>query len=147
VKTEIQSCSVALRELVRRALVTEPDLDVFFDPGKGGGMTVSLVTPQGRIKTNSEGVSLWLYRLHRGERTLNFPARRLAADRFEQLSLPLRLHHLVAPIASHDARPQAPEPEQHILGKALQVFHDLRSASALRPISWSSRRCWCLSSE
>ena len=116
-----------MRELLRQALVNDPDLDVFFDPGQGGVMTVSLLTPQELVEQNSEGVSLWLYRLQRDEQTLNVPARRLAADRLEQPPLPLRLHYLVAPIVSHETRPQAPELEQHILGKVLQVFNDLGS--------------------
>lgn len=126
-KTAIQSCSVTLRDLLRQALITDPDLDVFFDPGQGGVMTVSLLTPQELVERNSEGVSLWLYRLQRDEQTLNLPPRRVASDRLEQPPLPLRLHYLVAPIVSHDTRPQAPELEQHILGKVLQVFNDLGS--------------------
>ena len=126
-KTAIQSCSVTLRELLRQALVNDPDLDVFFDPGQGGVMTVSLLTPQELVELSNEGVSLWLYRLQRDEQTLNLPARRIAADRLEQPPLPLRLHYLVSPIVSHETRPQAPELEQHILGKVLQVLNDLGS--------------------
>jgi hypothetical protein len=124
-KTAIQSCSVTLRELLRQSLINDPDLDVFFDPGQGGVMTVSLLTPQELVETNSEGVSLWLYRLQRDEQTLNLPVRRLSADQLEQPALPLKLHYLVAPIVSHETRPQAPELEQHLIGKVLQVFNDL----------------------
>lgn len=126
-KTAIQSCSVTLRELLRQALVNDPELDAFFDPGQGGVMAVSLLTPQELVELNSEGVSLWLYRLQRDEQTLNQPPRRVAPNQFEQPPLPLRLHYLVAPIVSHETRPQAPELEQHILGKVLQVFNDLGS--------------------
>lgn len=126
-KTAIQSCSVTLREVLRQSLVTDPELDVFFDPGQGGVMTVSLLTPQELTELNSEGVSLWLYRLQRDEQTLNQPPRRVALNQYEQPPLPLRLHYLVAPIVSHETRPQAPELEQHILGKVLQVFNDLGS--------------------
>ena len=90
-------------------------------------MTVSLLTPQEVVEMNSEGVSLWLYRLQRDEQTLNHPPRRVATNQFEQPPLPLRLHYLVAPIVSHETRPQAPELEQHILGRVLQVFNDLGS--------------------
>ena len=126
-KTAIQSCSVTLRELLRQALVNDPELDAFFDPGQGGVMAVSLLTPQELVELNSEGVSLWLYRLQRDEQTLNQPPRRVAPNQSEQPPLPLRLHYLVAPIVSHETRPQAPELEQHILGKVLQVFNDLGS--------------------
>jgi hypothetical protein len=107
--------------------VTDPDLDAFFDPSQGGVMTVSLLTPQELVEMNSEGVSLWLYRLQRDEQTLNHLPRRVATNQFEQPPLPLRLHYLVAPIVSHETRPQAPELEQHILGRVLQVFNDLGS--------------------
>ena len=123
-KTAIQSCSVSLRELLRQALVSDPDLDAFFDSGLGGTMIVSLLTPQELIADNNEGVSLWLYRVQRDEQTLNRPPRRVAADRLETTPLPLRLHYLVSPIVSHDNHRQAPELEQHILGKVLQVFND-----------------------
>lgn len=126
-KTAIQSCSVTLRELLRQALINDPDLDVFFDSGQGGVMTVSLLTPQELVEQNTEGISLWLYQLQRDEQTLNLPPRRLAADRLEQPPLPLKLHYLVSTIVSHETRPQAPELEQHILGKVLQVFNDLGS--------------------
>jgi hypothetical protein len=127
VKTAIQSCSVTLRELLLDALVRDPDLDVFFDPARGGVMTVSLLTPQELLDRNSEGVSLWLYRLQRDEQTLNLPPKRLSADRVEPPPLPLRLHYLVTPLVTRETRPQAPELEQHILGKVLQVLHDLGS--------------------
>jgi hypothetical protein len=126
-KTAIQSTSVTLREVLRQALVTDPELNVFFDPGQGGVMNVSLLTPQELVDLNSEGVSLWLYRLQRDEQTLNQPPRRVAANQFQLPPLPLRLHYLVAPIVSHETRPLAPELEQHILGKVLQVFNDLGS--------------------
>lgn len=123
-KTALRACSVTMRELLRQALVIDPELDMFFDPGQGGSMVVSLDTPQELVNLQREGVSLWLYRIRRDEQTLNLPPRRLGPDRVLPPPLPLRLHYLVVPIVDHATRPQAPELEQHVLGKILQVFND-----------------------
>lgn len=126
-KTSIQSCSVSLRDILRRSLQSDPDLDAFFDPSQGGNMVVSLLNPQELVAADTEGVSLWLYRVQRDEQTLNHPPRRVTASLQESIPLPLRLHYLVAPIVSHASQAQASELEQHILGKVLQVFNDLGS--------------------
>jgi len=123
-KTALRACSVTMRELLRRALVADPELDVMFDPARGGPMVVSLDTPEEMADLNREGISVWLYRVQRDDQTLNQPPRRLAPDRIVPPPLPLRLHYLVVPIVDHTMRAQAPELEQHILGKALQVFND-----------------------
>ena len=90
-------------------------------------MLVTLDTPQEMIQLQREGVSLWLYRLQRDAETLNHPARRSGTAERERRPLPLRLHYLVTPIVDHATRPQAPELEQHVLGRALQVLHDVGS--------------------
>lgn len=123
-KTALRACSITMRELLRQALIADPELDAFFDPGQGGPMVVSLETPQALVDLQQEGVSLWLYRIRRDDQTLNTPPRRVAGDRIVPPPLPLRLHYLLVPIVDHQARPQAPELEQHVLGKALQVFND-----------------------
>jgi Pvc16 N-terminal domain len=128
-KTALRACSISMRELLRQSLIADPDLDVLFDPGQGGPMVVSLDTPEQMSNLNREGVSLWLYRVQRDEQTLNRPPQRIAADRIAHRPLPLRLHYLVSPIIDRDTRPQAPELEQHVIGKVMQVFHD---TSALR---------------
>jgi hypothetical protein len=116
-----------MRELLSRALITDSELDVFFDPGLGGAMVVSLDTPQELVTLQREGVALWLYRVRRDDQTLNTPPRRLASNRIVPPPLPLRLHYLVVPVVEHATRPQASELEQHILGKTLQVFNDSTS--------------------
>jgi hypothetical protein len=60
----------------------------------------------------------------RDDQTLNAPPRRIGPDRIVPPPLPLRLYYLLVPIVNHETRPLAPELEQHMLGKALQVFHD-----------------------
>jgi len=126
-KTWIRAASVSLRELLREALEADVDLEAFFSPAQGGTMLVTLDTPQEMIQLQREGVSLWLYRLQRDAETLNHPVRRSGAAERERRPLPLRLHYLVTPIVDHATRPQAPELEQHVLGRALQVLHDVGS--------------------
>lgn len=126
-KTWIRSASISLRELLREALEADPDLDAFFSPAQGGTMVVTLDTPQETLELAREGVSLWLYRVQRDGETLNLPRRRVGLNELESRPLPLRLHYLVTPVVDHATRPQAPELEQHILGKVLQVLHDLGS--------------------
>lgn len=126
-KTWIRAASVTLRELLSDALESDPDLNVFFSSAQGGTMEVMLHTPEEMVDLPREGVSLWLYRLQRDGETLNQPPRRIAPGELEPRPLPLRLHYLVTPIVDHATRPLAPELEQHVLGKALQVLHDVGS--------------------
>ncbi|MFZ5510305.1 MAG: DUF4255 domain-containing protein [Pseudomonadota bacterium] len=126
-KTWIRAASVTLRELLREALEGDVDLDAFFSPAQGGTMVVTLDTPEEMVDLGREGVSLWLYRLQRDGETLNQPPRRVAPGELRPRPLPLRLHYLVTPIVDHATRPQAPELEQHVLGKVLQVLHDVGS--------------------
>lgn len=124
-KTWIRATSVTMRELLREALDGDVDLGVLFSSGAGGGMVVTLDTPEEMVDVGDEGVSIWLYRIQRDCETLNRPPRRIAPDQIERPPLPLRLHYLVTPIVDRATRPQASELEQHILGKALQVYHDV----------------------
>ena len=125
--TWIRACSVTLREVLRESLEADPDLDTFFAPVEGGTMLVTLDTPQEMSELAREGASLWLYRLQRDGETLNHLPRRVGPGELAPRPLPLRLHYLVTPIVDHATRAQAPELEQHILGKALQVLHDVGS--------------------
>lgn len=131
-KTAIRATSITLRELLREALEGDIDLDLLFDAGAGGTMRVTLDTPQEMVELSREGVSFWLYQVERNGETLNQPPRRVSADEIEPRPLPLRLHYLVTPIVDHTTRPSAPELEQHILGKVLQVLHDLGSLRGSR---------------
>jgi len=126
-KTWIRATSVTLRELLREAFEADAELDAFFAPVQGGTMLVTLDTPEEMVELSREGVSLWLYRLQRDGETLNQPPRRVGPGELRQPPLPLRLHYLVTPIVNRETRPQAPELEQHIVGLALQVLHDVGS--------------------
>ncbi|MEJ7598214.1 MAG: DUF4255 domain-containing protein [Kofleriaceae bacterium] len=121
--TSIRAVSLTLRDLVTEHLKSDLNLRTFFDVGLGGAMVVSLLGPE-ELAKNSEGVSLWLYRVVRDEQALNLPPRRSSRDRLIHEPLPLRLHYLVVPVVDVAARTDGPELEQHILGAVMQVLHD-----------------------
>jgi hypothetical protein len=125
--TNIFSTSESLRRLIETDLrqdVGPNGLASLFD---GGGFTVELGTPQ-EMGADAQGVSLWLYRVLRDDMRLNDPPRirpRLPAG-VELLPppLPLRLHYLVTPLAA-----DAPDTEQKILGRIMQLFHSRATLS------------------
>jgi hypothetical protein len=69
-----------------------------------------------------QGLSVWLYRVVRDETRLNDPPviRPTGGGQVEIIPppLPLRLHYLLTPLASN-----APDTEQRILGRAIQILH------------------------
>ncbi|HEY7494586.1 MAG TPA: DUF4255 domain-containing protein [Candidatus Tectomicrobia bacterium] len=87
----------------------------------GGGMVVSLNTPQEMVGKPAEGLSVWLYRVIRDDQRLNDPPVRLSATELQPSPLPLRLHYLMTPITNRQLGD--PETKQLILGKVLQLFH------------------------
>jgi len=129
--TNIYSCSETLRRLIETDLrqdVGPNGLAGLFD---GGGFTVELATPH-EMGADAQGVSLWLYRVLRDDMRLNDPPRlRPRPPGIELLPppLPLRLHYLATPLAS-----DAPDTEQKILGRILQLFHSrpILSGAALQ---------------
>jgi len=133
VNTALRAASLTVRDLVRRQLEADVNLRDFFDSALGGTMRVTLLTPDEHDEAESEGVSLWLYRVVRDDCSLNAPPRRRAPDRLVRTPLPLRLHYLVTPIVNPE-RADGPELEQNILGVILQLFHDhpLLAGSDLR---------------
>jgi hypothetical protein len=112
-----------LAAAIRSSLENDPNLGLFFNPGLGGTMVVSLSNPQEMVSNNVRGLSLWLYRVVRDDERLNQPPRRETVRELRQPPLPVRLHYLVTPIASA-VGPNGPELEQAVLGKAMQTLHD-----------------------
>ncbi len=87
-----------------------------------GTMRVYLNTPS-EMTGNRAGLSVWLYRVVRDDATLNRPPERITATLTRRVPLPVRLHYLITPVTNSEEA-DAPETEQAILGKVLQVLHD-----------------------
>ncbi len=118
--TAIRATSRTLADYLQAEFERDPDLGASF--GVAGSMRVLLNTPAEMTGTRS-GLSVWLYRVTRDEATLNRPPERISPTRLRPAPLPVRLHYLIAPMTSANVT-DAPETEQVILGKALQVLHD-----------------------
>ena len=86
-------------------------------------MVVTLNTPKEMTRNNSEGLSVWLYRIIRDEDRLNAPPEWIGPNGVRRPPLPLRLHYLITPITRVQSQ-TGPETEQVILGKILQTFYD-----------------------
>jgi hypothetical protein len=119
--TNIFSSSESLRRTIESNLLADVGPNGLASLFDGGGFTVELATPS-EMGADANGVSLWLYRVLRDDTRLNDPPRlrpRLDGD-IEVLPppLPLRLHYLVTPLAT-----KAPDTEQKILGRVMQLFH------------------------
>lgn len=121
--TALVATSLTLAAFVRQRLESDANLAPFFDPASGGTMIVSLNNPQEMVTGQSEGLSLWLYRVVRDEEGLNDPATRETSRDRRLPPLPVRLHYLVTPLV-RAALPNAPELEQTVLGKVMQALHD-----------------------
>ena len=87
----------------------------------GGGMVVSLNTPQEMVGKPAEGLSVWLYRVIRDDQRLNDPHVRLSATELQPPPLPMRLHYLMTPVTNKISGD--PETRQLMLGKVLQLFY------------------------
>lgn len=121
--TALRATSRTLAKFLETKFQADPLLSGFF----GGGMVVSLATPQEMDEKPAEGLSVWLYRIIRDEQRLNDPPVRISATELQPPPLPVRLHYLITPVTNQQTGD--PETEQLILGKVLQLFH---SQSVLR---------------
>jgi hypothetical protein len=123
--TALRATSRTLAKFLETKFQADPLLSGFF----GGGMVVSLATPQEMNEKPAEGLSVWLYRIIRDEQRLNDPPVRISATELQPPPLPVRLHYLITPVTNQQTGD--PETEQLILGKVLQLFH---SQSVLRGV-------------
>jgi hypothetical protein len=119
--TVLAATSATLRQMLLDAMTSDvgpSGLASFFT----GATTVSLETPQEMIAAGRQGLSVWLYRIARDENRLNDPpeVRVLPSGDVEVIPppLPVRMHYLLTPITK-----TAPDTEQRILGRAMQIFH------------------------
>jgi len=116
--TALRATSQTIRKFIEARFQADSLLSSFFS---GGGMVVSLSTPEEMNEKPAEGLSIWLYRVIRDDQRLNDPPVRLSPTELLPPPLPLRLHYLITPVTSQ--RFGDPETEQIILGKVLQVFY------------------------
>lgn len=115
--TALRATSRTLAKFLETKFQADPLLSGFF----GGGMMVSLNTPQEMNAKPAEGLSVWLYRIIRDEQRLNDPPVRISPTELRPPPLPVRLHYLMTPVTNEQTGD--PETEQLILGKVLQLFH------------------------
>jgi hypothetical protein len=120
--TALRDTSVSLQSLIAGTLSADPDVLAVLP--LGGSLNVSLNTPEEMGQAAEQGLSLWLYRLVRDEHLLNTRPQRVAPDRLRLAPLPMRLHYLLTPVFDRMEGVSAPEFEQIILGKVLQLFHE-----------------------
>ena len=115
--TALRATSRTLAKFLETKFQADPLLSGFF----GGGMVVSLNTPQEMNAKPAEGLSVWLYRIIRDEHRLNDPPVRISPTELRPPPLPVRLHYLITPVTNEQTGDS--ETEQLILGKVLQLFH------------------------
>lgn len=115
--TALRAASRTLAKFLETKFQADPLLSGFF----GGGMVVSLATPQEMTEKPAEGLSVWLYRIIRDDQRLNDPPVRISPTELRPPPLPVRLHYLMTPVTNEQTGD--PETEQLILGKVLQLFH------------------------
>ena len=119
--TSLAATSETLRHLLEIGMTTDigPNgLATFFS---GAQRVVSLATPEEMRTGGQQGLSVWLYRIVRDEFRLNDPPVIRSVPGGVEIvppPLPVRLHYLLTPLAVN-----APDTEQRILGRALQVLH------------------------
>lgn len=116
--TALRATSQTLSRYLEARFQADAVLASFFN---GGGMVVSLNTPQEMTDKPAEGLSVWLYRVVRDDQRLNDPPERLNPNQTRPTPLPVRLHYLLTPVTNKKLGD--PETEQLIMGKVLQTFH------------------------
>jgi hypothetical protein len=116
--TALRATSQTLARFLETRFQADTLLSGFFG---GGGMVVSLNTPEEMTEKPAEGLSVWLYRIIRDDQRLNDPPLRRSATELQPPPLPVRLHYLMTPVTNKKLGD--PETEQLILGKVLQLFY------------------------
>jgi hypothetical protein len=82
------------------------------------GIPIDLRSPKEMRQANATGVSLWLYRVTRDPDLLNRRPDRISFDQQPWPALPVHLFYLLTPMMT------APEDQQTLLGRVLQVLND-----------------------
>ncbi len=121
--TALRATSLSLVAILQDKFNNDQSLRNFFNPADGGNMIISLNTPEEMTENQTQGISVWLYRIVRDGQRLNAPPIRVASDQLGRVPLPFCLYYLMTPIIN-SSNASSPETEQLILGKVLQTFHD-----------------------
>lgn len=120
--TVLRATSKTIANQLQSRFQADPNLGSLFGPP--GTMQVSLNSPQQMAVANTQGLSVWMYRIVRDEERLNDPDLRPGPGFLQSPPLPLRLHYLMTPITSTAANAAT---AQLIMGKVLQVLNDQTS--------------------
>jgi hypothetical protein len=95
--TNLRATSQTLARFLETRFQADALLSAIFS---GGGMVVSLNTPQEMTGKPAEGLSVWLYRVIRDDQRLNDPPERLGPNQLRPQRLPMRLHYLMTPVTN-----------------------------------------------
>ena len=95
--TNLRATSQTLAKFLETRFQADPMLSGIFG---GGGMIVSLKTPEEMTEKPAEGLSVWLYRVIRDDQRLNDPPERLGPSQLRPPPLPMRLHYLMPPVTN-----------------------------------------------
>jgi hypothetical protein len=107
----LKAASVTIQSLLQQSFAADPALHTYF----ASGAIVSLDTPDQMDAAGQFGLSIWLYRLVRGEQTVNLPPWRPSPGVLRRQPSPVRLCYLMTPIISNQSGGGTPETEQHVL--------------------------------
>ncbi len=118
--TAVRATSLTLANYLRQRIASDALLAPLFSSGT---MEVTLNTPKEMDDNNTQGLSVWLYRVVRDEQRLNAPRPQHQPSHLGRPALPMCGHYLVTPMVASGTA-QSPETEHALLGKVLQAFHD-----------------------
>lgn len=121
--TAIRASANSVAAAVRAALEADPILGPRFDPGQGGLMRVSQLTPQEMADQNIDGLSVFVYQIVVDEQSRNRPAERVPPNGERPAPLPLRLRILFTPVVANLDPDFAPAVEHEIIGKVIETWH------------------------
>lgn len=121
--TAIRASANTVAATIRDALEADPLLGPRFDPGQGGLMRVSQLTPQEMADQNIDGLSVFVYQIIVDEQSRNRPPERVPPNGERPAPLPLRLRILFTPVVANLDPEFAPAVEHEIIGKVIETWH------------------------
>jgi len=110
--TVISAVSNTLREILRENITLSSDMEL-------NGVQIFLLSPKEMQDAgNTNGISVWLYKVSRMSEMLNEPPERRSGNQVLRTSLPVLLFYLVTPMTAD------PATRHTLLGRVLQVLND-----------------------